>query len=211
MLAVLDLDYTLLDTARLKKEMGREFAACGVSPERFVETYRMTVEADPNAYDYDPVRHVAMVSDELTCGQEELLDRVNRLLGDLRRFLYPGTEDFLRALRSMGARLVLVTLGNESWQRRKVSGCGLDGLLDEVTTAISDKVPAVAKLVAAEDTVVVVNDNCDEIWRMSESLPGLIYLAKRGPKGVPDGFAFPVFDTYEEILGEIGRRIKTSA
>lgn len=201
MIVILDLDYTLLDTARFKDALATAFARHGVGREAFDRSYVRTVAAEPPAYDYDIDRHIGFLVDELGCDAGGLKKDAEMLLDDTVEYLYPGAREFLVELRGCGAVLVLLTLGNESWQRAKVVRSGLADLFDEVVTVGAGKENVVSEMVRGRSPVAVINDNADEISKMREAAPSFLYILKRGPKGVPDQIDIPVCDSFEEISG----------
>lgn len=199
MIVVFDLDYTLLDTERFKEALAEAFAACGIGRAEFDRTYGMTVSARPPEYDYDIDRHISLAAKSLTCGAGELKRSVTEMLRTAGRYLYPGAREMLKSLRSREARLVLLTLGNESWQRSKVEQSGISELFDEIVTVGAGKENAVGGIAQGHEKVFVVNDNVDEMVKMRGSHPSFVYIVKRGPKGLPEDLDMPVCDSFDEI------------
>ncbi|MEA3248952.1 MAG: HAD hydrolase-like protein [Patescibacteria group bacterium] len=200
MIVILDLDYTLLDTAKFKDALAVVFASCGVDRKSFDRAYKKTVTARPPEYDYDIDRHIGYLEEHLTCNVEKLKGRVNELLKSVDDHLYPGARDFVERLRVGGARLVLLTLGNEFWQRIKMEHSTLSDMFDRIVTVGSGKEDVVGDIAKGHDKVVVINDNVDEIFRMLETNPTFLYIVKRGPRGVPGALDIPVCDSFEDIL-----------
>ncbi len=203
MMVILDLDYTLLDTSRFKDALAEIFRKCGVDRERFLTTYRATAEAYPPKYDYDVDRHLETLRDELTCGESEVRSAIEEVLNDTENFLYPGAVEFVEELRSRDARLVLLTLGNEAWQRVKVDRSGLSAIFDDVITLAEGKDAVISDLTRGHEEVVVVNDNPDEIIAMRGIEPTFLYIMKQGPKNAGIECDFPVCSDFDEIIGII--------
>lgn len=199
MLIILDFDYTLFDTARFKDALVAALEKCGPTREEVLQSYSDVVNRPGKGYDYDPDVQLELLSARLTCPTAEVradLDAVARRAGD---FVYLGATDFLKSLRARGHRLVLLTLGNDVWQRLKVRNSGLEPLLDAYETTITDKAVALWRLTMGGNAVII-NDNGSEVAAMRHEVPGLAYIIKRGPKPLPDDQSIPVCDTFEEIL-----------
>ncbi len=196
---VLDLDYTLLDTAAFKEALVSALVDCGASRASLDRTYSDVVTRPGVTYDYDPDLQLELLGGELKCGREEATRRLNDVVNRCGEFLYPGAEGFLKRLKSRGAELVLLTLGNPSWQKRKIDGSGLAGLFDRIVAADSPKSDIIGTLATRIDRTFVVNDNGEEIRQMMAAAPGLGYIMKRGPKPSPPDLVVPVAESFEEI------------
>ncbi len=199
MLIILDFDYTLFDTARFKDALVAVVEKCGPTREEVLRSYSDVVNRPGCGYDYDPDLQLELLASRLTCPLHEVRAALDAVAARAAAFVYPGAADFLDALRSRGHRLVLLTLGNDSWQRLKVRHSGLAERFDTYETTLQDKAAALRRIAAAGEAVVV-NDNGREVAAMRRSVPGLAYIIKRGPKPLPDDPSIPVCDTYGEIL-----------
>lgn len=197
--AILDLDYTLLDTASFKEALVSALVDCGVSRKRLDETYSDIVSRPGVTYDYDPDLQLELLGDELKCGREEAARRIDDVVGRCGEFMYPGAVEFLKRLRERGIKLVLLTLGNPNWQKRKIRAAGIEGLFDAVLASGSPKSELIAGLAPAEGKLVVVNDNGDEIRQMREVAPKNHYIMKRGPKSASPDFDVPIADSFDEV------------
>lgn len=203
MTIILDLDYTLLDTARLKEALFEAIAACGPSREEVEASYTDIVRRPGVVYDYDPDLQIEALGPSLKCDAAEARKKIEAVAGRSREFLYPGAIGFLSRLRSSGAKLILLTLGNEKWQRMKIEKSGLAEYFDRILTTARDKTESVAALSDDPETVVV-NDNGEEIRAMQAAAPAFRYIVKRGPKGLPYGLDAQVCDSFDELSRALG-------
>jgi len=207
MTIIFDLDYTLLDTVKFKDALREAVTSLGVSAERYEETYKQIVKREGRAYDYDPDAHLEALRADF--GKPEAIvearARIDGVLARTEEFLYPGSVEMVRKYRDAGARVVLLTMGNEQWQEAKAKHSGLAELFDRVVTVGKGKSEALRGFALEDSEVIIVNDNGSEMkemmgevdkWRLAsaekgsaEKIPKMKFIMKRGPKPVPTGLA----------------------
>ncbi|MEK9152439.1 MAG: HAD family hydrolase [Patescibacteria group bacterium] len=129
--------------------------------------------------------------------KDDYFSRGDDVLARTGEYLYPGAIEFLGRLRSSGARMVLLTFGEVAWQTAKVDRAGLRPYFDEVIATIDEKKNVIGSFRGGE--VVVINDNGHETAAMMAAAPEFKYILKRGPKGVPEGLACHIVDTFDEV------------
>ncbi|KPJ85061.1 hypothetical protein AMJ57_04525 [Parcubacteria bacterium SG8_24] len=192
MRVIFDLDYTLLDTARFKEALAGAFAACGVDRGIFDDCYRQAIAEERGGYDYDPDRHIACAAPALTCPTGRLRSLIDGVVDRTGDFLFPETRPALGRLRTAGAALILLTFGQEAWQRRKIEAAGLTGLFDEIHTVSRSKAEFMGHLDRTGGPTHVINDNPDEISEMRRIAPWVSYILVQGPRPVPAELSVPV-------------------
>ena len=205
MTIVFDLDYTLLDTVAFKEALKEAVTSLGVSPDRYEETYKQIVKREGKTYDYDPGVHIEALREDLGDAGKmaEARAGIDRVLASTEQFLYPGAVEMVTKYKEAGARLVLLTLGNEAWQEAKSRHSGLSLLFDRVLAVGKDKTNVLRGLALEDDELIVVNDNGQEMkemmaeierWRREEGekaegkrvrMPEMHFLLKSGPKPSP--------------------------
>ncbi len=202
---VFDLDYTLLDTAKFKEALADAVTSCGVSRERYEAAYRTIVTREGKVYDYDPDVHLAALKDDFAdpSALAEARRRVAAVLTTTEKYLFPGAVELLRELRRNGAKLELLTLGNEKWQRAKIEHSGLPRYFDKVEATEKKKAGVMSGLAEPGEKVMIVNDNGFEIREMMAEAPGHEYVLMRGPKPVPPDLKLPEV----RDIGELAARI----
>ena len=203
MTIILDLDYTLLDTVRFKDALVRALMTCGPTRQEIDAAYSDVVNRPGVVYDYDPDLQLELLGQAVTCTREEARKRLGDVARRAGEFLYPGAEAFLERLRSTGAKLVLLTLGNQDWQSEKVRSSSLGKYFDRVIASVGEKRDVIVSLADPDGRTVVVNDNPEENLSMSKAAPDFVYLTKVGPKPAPVGYPFPICQSFEEIEAAI--------
>jgi len=210
MIVVWDFDNTLFDTARFKEDAQRAFADWGVGAVSFERAYQRIVDDSSGGHGYDPEAHLAKLSRRLNRASRDSLRRhIDLLVADAASYLFPGALDLVSRLSERNWRQVLLTLGNQAWQERKVAASGLEQLMDEVLAVEADKSAAVASL-SRRDDLLVVNDNSREIVGMMRAAPEARYILVDGPKaGLIDTGLRPVegIAGISRMMREMGLRI----
>jgi len=116
----------------------------------------------------------------------EMLELVDRTFFSSLR-LYPDALPFLRSLKVMGARIVLVTDSSSRWQRRKVEHLGigdyLDGIIISGETGYSKLNPHNFRLALSmfpDDEVYVVGDRDETDMAGAKAIGATGILVRRG-------------------------------
>lgn len=202
MTIVFDLDYTLYDTLALKGALVSALVGLGYDRARAEQGFAGARGTSGSGIDYyRPEGHAAAMhaSQQGIADEGATLAALRACLAEGQRFLYPGVWALLTRLRSLEHRLVLLTLGDDAWQRAKVVGAGLDVLFHEVRTTLEDKERVIPEYAHIGAELAVINDNVAETMRMRAAAPSAYYIIKKGPKGVPGDCDLPVAETIEAI------------
>jgi phosphoglycolate phosphatase-like HAD superfamily hydrolase len=198
---VFDLDYTLLDTTKFKEALADIFTSRGVSRDRYEEAYRATVNRHEGAYEYDPEVHLQLLTDALASVADvsRAREEIRQLLTRTGEYLFPGAVELLDGLRHSGNELVLLTLGNEQWQRTKVEHSGLAGHVDRVVTVNKAKVEVISEIVGHGGQALIINDNGSEIGEMMKREPQCRFVLVKGPKGGSEVLSAPTVENIREL------------
>ena len=117
---------------------------------------------------------------------DEITDLVDRVFFSNLR-LYPDAVPFLRGLKSMGAKVVLITDSSTKWQRRKLEYLVIkdyfDALIISGETGHSKLEPhnfRLARLLFPDDEVYMVGDRDDTDMRGGKEIGATTILVQRG-------------------------------
>lgn len=199
---VFDLDYTLLDTTKFKEALADAITSCGVSRQRYEETYSATVRRDGKTSDYDPEVQLESLASDFPAPQARVDARRNieELLMHTEQYLFPGVAELLRALRHDGNELILLTLGNETWQHAKIENSGLSELFDRVVTTGKHKHEPLRGIVPEGESAIIVNDNGVETKELMAQMPWCTYILIRGPKRAPEDLHLIEVSSISELM-----------
>lgn len=115
-----DFDYTLFDTARLKRHIQGIFSTYGVGEELFA---RSLEASRGEGRDWKPKRQFEILKAEGAPHTEQIRKAVDALLEATHKFLYEDTIPFLERGKTSHS-FALVTYGEDSFQNAKIAGLG---------------------------------------------------------------------------------------
>ena len=187
MLAILDLDYTLLDTTAFKRALTASLEPMGVTNDEFYETYGAVAHAVPGEHRYSFESQAKLLREKYGYDEAEILKRLSSVYAILPSFLYPDTLPFLEFLSAQKIPAVLFTWANPEHQQAKVKGLGIEKFLAKVVITSEAKGTAELELSAPQSEWVFLNDNPNEIRALAARYPeSRAIRIKR-----PDGKKFP--------------------
>ena len=197
-IVVFDLDYTLLQTERLKTILA---GSLGISEDQF--------QSDSTRLFKQRGRHYSLRTHAMECrvdSWERFRDQVSAEI-DKRRslLLFEESLPLLAACREAGATVELMTRGDREFQEFKVRALGLEGLFDRVCYVEGLKAEAVGRYRSKESEVVFINDNAKELQGTLDALPGARGILVSGPYSDSAKGGGTVSVPRAEILAEFER------
>jgi phosphoglycolate phosphatase-like HAD superfamily hydrolase len=199
MTIILDFDYTLLDTARIKTAIKTGLAELGVDERTFLSTWEQATLRPDGVRNYDPDVHARLVSETGACTVADASRVIDQAASRVPGFLFPGVETVLRRLRSEGWTLALMTRGVVSWQKLKFARSGLQELFSKTFFLLGPKTELVEPVKALDAPVIMVNDDGQEIDALRPLLPDVRMIAVRGPRPLPSDPEVPVCGDMESV------------
>lgn len=209
MLAILDLDYTLLDTTAFKRALTASLEPLGISSDEFYETYGTVAHAIPGQHGYSFEAQARLLREKYGHDELEVFKRLSSVYDILPSFLYPDSIPFLELLKEKGIPAVLFTWANPEHQAAKVKHLHIEPYLAKVIITSEDKGAAALDLDAPESAWVFINDNPRELRSLAARYPGATMIrivrpdGKQFPpeEGAPD---VPTFATLDEVREHLG-------
>lgn len=163
MIIIFDLDYTLFDTARFKRDGLALFF--NMSQAEFKNYYKINFK--DKGVNYSPKEHLRI----LGWKHKEMMAKLNEfddwLEKEISRYLFPEANKILNRFKQAGHKIILATFGDKEFQEQKISALKINDLsarefFDEVI--ISNKIKAELeelKRFQGED-ILLVDDNLKE-------------------------------------------------
>ena len=147
-IALLDFDDVLFNTSAFSLASRKIFIDSGVSEKEHDEFYQQMREdfkAKNKVYHRDD--HVALFTKRFPEVDADLLKKnIKTLHETMPNFVYDDTAGFLKSLSENGWHKIILTFGNEDWQKTKVNLSGVGALVEEIVVTED-----VSKVLAAED------------------------------------------------------------
>lgn len=171
MIIIFDLDYTILDTGRLKRDLADllkvdllEFANYQKSGDLF----------SINAFvDF------LLETDKIFDKKNEVEEKIENFLNNFERYLYPGIIEILEKLNSY--TLIMLTLGDPEYQNLKIEKLGIGKFFSKIIASDEDKFKKIDFLINTDEKIILVNDKPDELLAMSGKLKNVEMFLVEGP------------------------------
>ncbi len=201
---IIDFDDTLFDTYAFKHARFAALAEIGVSEDQYKESYKKARNSNDGFFTYSNERH----ADELsTLGYERavMLDALEKTTGEaLQSYVMPGAIDLLKALQEKQQPMILLSLGDPSFQELKVEGSGIHQYFDRKYMVEETKDQVFATLLAEneERDTWFINDKIDETLQAKKHFPNIHVALKKSPLFDKDEYTkseIPYFETLNEI------------
>lgn len=191
MIVIFDLDYTLFDTARFKRDGLALFF--NMSEVEFIDYYKKNFKE--RGLNYSLKKHLEI----LGLGREEAAVKLNEfndwLKKEVSRYLFPEAEEILNRFKLAGHKIVLASFGDKEFQEQKIFALKINGIsakefFDKII--ISDKVKSELeelKILQGEN-ILLVDDNLKEAVNLRKVLGDRceIFLID-GPYARLDGYS----------------------
>lgn len=210
---IIDFDDTLFDTYRWKQERFKPLAELGITPEFAQVTYR-EIRNTPGAV-YSNERHAELLGSH-GYPKEAVLKALedNSTESTLKRFVFSDSIPFLEFLKKTGQKIILLSIGDSSFQRVKLSGIGFLKYFDEIYFVDRHKeknMAPILQLCAAYETMWFINDKVEEtesVMRVCPRMQPVLKVCEEFPIEEYQTSGFPYFKTLTEIQEYVAERIE---
>ncbi len=181
----IDLDYTLFDTRKLEDEMWAIFSSLGVSRKDYDETYKESLcTVSKEYFDYSFQEHADFLKErDYKLGP----DIVDKLLDN--DHLFADSVDFIKFLKTISTKIILLTAGNLKFQEEKIKHSGIREMFDEIKILNGHKDDYLQPFVEKGNKILFVNDSWRENTALRKRFPNLLIIATDGPHGKRDNDA----------------------
>ncbi|MDD2807312.1 MAG: HAD hydrolase-like protein [Patescibacteria group bacterium] len=168
---ILDLDNTIFNTPLLKEDIYYSFKVFGISDELFFTTLKAAYDVDQeNKNCYSPKRHAKLLFDTKEKAERAVAKLFQVMEERGHTYLYSDVKETLVENKKNGVKLILLTQGDEFFQKKKIEVSGISDLFDDIII-VQDGKSAMAELLPLEDIRLAVNDRHDELEKMHKLFP----------------------------------------
>lgn len=168
---LLDFDDTLFNTQSFTRQLKNLFSAQGVSEDDFNKSLKSIAYLPPG---YTLKRHIDILRNDFGYSLKTslLYKHTQALLQNSSQFLFEDTIETLEKWRE-NHTLILVTMGNPLWQKRKINACGIAKFFTRIhilPPGDNAKNPAIEKYCALSNEPCVFIDNKPSVIEIAVGL-----------------------------------------
>lgn len=201
MLIILDLDNTLLDTGRLKEAISKSLVCFGVPERLFWQIYKKIRKRGF----YNHKIYLNYLFKEKPINIEKCAEKLEKLNNQIKNFLYPDTLPFLKGLKKMGARLILLTWGDTGFQKVKIKKAKIKHFFEKIFITETTKLPYLRQIAKNKnEEIYFIDDDPLEVKEVLEKFKNITALQikrKSHDKEVKDIKLpnLPIFSNLKEV------------
>ncbi len=212
MIVLFDLDNTLIDTQRIKREIFYDTASeCGLTLDEAKEIYRSVRNSDGKV---------------ILCPQtfaDVLAQKVGKSYGIIESMMYEklahrgtslcidGAVELLQSAQKVNLEIYIMTLGVHSWQEEKIEWSGLGAFFPKEKRILPalDLSEKNAKIVAVEnffgkkiheEKSILFNDKPEETAKLLETYPHMNAFVRQDISD--ERFIQSDFEKFEKVFGK---------
>lgn len=181
---IFDFDHTLFDTRHIRKDIKDLFLKNGVPEEIFEFSNKKHREEYNDTYDL--IKHISDLEKEGYKIDKQNIDIFFEQ--NLEMHLKGPVKEVLSSLIKDGHKLILLSKGNETFQRFKVKQSGIEAFFGEHIYICYEKKEELIEKIPREGKTYFVNDHADEIEAVAKKHPEINFIYVKGPKTSHDRF-----------------------
>ena len=203
---IIDFDDTLFDTHAFKHARLDAVKEIGVSDELYWETYLVARNTPDGLFTYSDHRH-AQVLAQHGVDEETARATLEAVSARVPEFLQKDAHAFLQSIKDIGLPMVLLSLGDPSYQEFKTVASGAHDYFDRSFMVDRSKKDVVDELMKTHNDVVwFINDKVTESKEIGEKHSQIKTVMKVSPKFERKDYetcGMPYFDSLTEILAYV--------
>ncbi|MCI0542212.1 hypothetical protein L0Y69_00440 [bacterium] len=176
----LDFDRTLYDLDAEHEDGKRVVESHGVSRGEYDRTRKFFAGGSGSPLScYTTELHVDSFSGIGEETKQSIVSGIGALLDDGEKYVFEDVSGFLKS--TAGHELIILTFGDEDFQRKKIHGSGLDSYANDIIVTSGDKWNEIKSRLGTNETCVFVDDHPD-YFSTPMNVPGVmtIHLARPG-------------------------------
>lgn len=204
----IDLDSTIFETHLLAKAMREIFRNYNVSDADFDISMDRAIRGDGNFYDYTFEKQI----ENLIAIGYSLPESIAVQLNNLFQINYraPGVEEFLKFVRQVSDRVILLSAGNPEFQYKKINSAGLENFFDEINILHGKKDEFVRQKIGGQANGLFINDNVGENTLIKNNFDTVLVVARINPRKTEEEYresGIPYFDSLSGIQQYVEKKL----
>ncbi len=200
---IIDFDDTLFDTHAFKKARLEALLAIGVGEEDYQKTYKLARNNSAGVFTYSDQRH-AEILEVHGYDKEKCLQVLKTVTENLAKFLREDAIDFLEELKQKSETMILLSLGDPSFQELKVKNSGIHDYFDRTFMVDDTKIHVVEEIIdgVKDKAIWFVNDKVGETEEIVSKFPqvkAVLRISDNFPESEYYNSDIPAFKSLKEI------------
>lgn len=144
MFIFIDFDDVLFNTKAFKKDLINIFLKNGIGKKNFFASYYdYPIKNKRGLKKYDPWRQIKILKEKKKINEEKLKDDLAKLLGNLKKFIFPDSRSFLKKFKKK--ELVLISYGDTEFQKIKIESSKVSPYFLKIVVGDEDKAELIKK------------------------------------------------------------------
>lgn len=181
MIIIFDLDRTLFDTEKLKKDIANVLNISNKQYNKDCKKYFTDKEKVYNPYELLRI----LKSEKRISSIKDYKEKLEGLLAVNNRYLFPGAIDAIKKFKKQGDKLILISVGYKLWQKKKINSLSLKKYFNRIIILEREKYKNLGFLKndpsADGDKILIINDNAGESLDMKKAIGECEVCLIRGP------------------------------
>lgn len=196
-----DWDNTIYDTMAFEADIFSIFAEYNVSAEDVRTTFKKSLcTFSPYKYDYSFTEHIQFLRDLGYVIPDSVESTLNTLF--LKDYLFPDTILFLKFLKTISNRIILLSAGDVQFQMNKIKNSSIVSYFDDIKIVEGEKEKQVIKY-GGQGKIFFVNDNLRENVMVKIAAPFVTVITRLNAARYSEADAkkidVPYFSTLTQI------------
>lgn len=164
MIIIFDLDHTLLNTNKLKKDIA---GILNINIRRYNNDCQKYF-ADKN-FVYSPYELLRILKKEKrVTSTKRYKERIENLLKRADKYLHVGALEVVKKFKAKGDKLMLLSVGDRKWQNKKINNLKIRHYFDLVIIIDGEKHKNLDFLKNSKEKILIINDNAGETVDMKK-------------------------------------------
>ncbi len=168
MKVIFDLDYTLFDTIKHKKEIAKIF---GLSNGEYLKDYNKYFKSKKINYNiYKHLSYLLKTKKISLHKGKEIRGKIINLMKRSDDFLFPHAENLIKQLAKEGKELILLSFGDNVLQSQKIRSSSIKKYFKKIIITDKGKERVVDFLKKSKDVHIIINDKPKESLALKKEL-----------------------------------------
>ncbi len=166
MIVIFDLDRTIFDTEKFKEDIAKILNININQYNKDCEKYFTDKKKTYNLYELLRI----LKSEKRISSIKNNSEKIENLLKNSKRYLFPKATEVLEKFKNRGDKLILISVGPLSWQKKKINSLKIKNYFDRIIILEKEKYKNLDFLKKENDEILIINDNAGETFDMKKAI-----------------------------------------